>query len=523
MSLTSVYFLIFCIIFVPVYYLVPKKIQWCVLLAASLVFYAFGDLTNIFYVLFVSGLAYISTLLIAQCTKKQKTYLADNKNLLSRDEKKAYKESVKKQKKKYMLAAVLGNIVLLLFFKLLPIANSVFSIKSINFADIIIPLGLSYYTLQTMGYIIDVYWGNVEAESNYLKLLLFVSFFPQVTQGPISDFKQLSSELFSEHNFLYENYSRGFQRLVWGFFKKLIIANKAIGYVLFLYESYDSLSGLTLLLGAFLAMLQLYADFSGYMDIVCGLCEILDIKLPENFNRPFISKSLSEFWRRWHITLGIWFKKYVFFTVGTSRFSKRLLNGIKEKGGNTVAENAVSTVALVSIWFLIGVWHGINLPYILWGLITGAIMIASVWLTPFYSKIKKLLSINDNSKPLAVFGIIKTFILVSILEVFSDAGSLADGTGYIIKMISSFWVFPKSLNELFPYVGAINDFYMVSFGLAAVIAVDLIGIKKDIRTCFSKVPAVIRSILLACAVFVILVVGIQEVISIEGGFMYANF
>lgn len=511
------------LILVPVYYLAPKKIQWCVLLAASLVFYCFGGWTSIFYVLFTSLSAYASTVFMDRLSDRQKAYLKENKESLTKEEKKSYKNSIKRKRKAYMLAAVILNVAVLCFFKFLIPVNSILESKNLDTLNIIIPLGISYYTLQTTGYIIDVFWNNVKAEKNYFKVLLFVSFFPQVTQGPISDFKQLSSELFAGHELTYKNYSWGFQRLMWGFFKKLVVANVMLAYVKDLFENYAEYAGITLFIGIFVVMLQLYADFSGYMDIVCGACEMLGIKLAENFNCPFFSKSLSEFWRRWHITLGAWFKKYVFFTVGTSRFANSLSDKVKKKFGSDAGEKTVSTVALLAIWFSIGIWHSVNLPFVLWGLLNGIIMIISVWLEPFYTKMKTSLKINESSKIWNLFKILRTFALVSALEVFSDAGSLSDGTGYLMRIFRNAAVIPKSFSQLFPYVDEKLHFLISVSGLLAIWAISLLQRKKPFREYTEKIPVFIRICVLVLIFMVIITCGIPVSIENDGGFMYAQF
>ncbi len=523
MSLTSTYFIIFLILLIPIYYLVPKKAQWCVLLVSSLVFYAFGGISNIFYVLFTSVTAFFGTKFLEKCSTEQKTYLKENKETLTKEQKKEYKNSIKKKRKTVMLVTVCLNLAILVFFKLLNPVNSVLEAKGFDSLSIIIPLGISYYTLQTIGYIVDVYWNNVNAEKNYFKVLLFVSFFPQVTQGPISDFKQLSNELFTEHEFTYKNYSWGFQRLIWGFFKKLVIANIMLPYVKDLFENYGTYSGITLFIGVFVVMLQLYADFSGYMDIVCGVCEVLGIKLSENFNAPFFSKSLSEFWRRWHITLGVWFKKYVFFTVGTSRFANGLSDKVGRKFGKTAGEKTISTVALLCIWFSIGAWHSVNLPFILWGLLNGIIMIISVWLEPVYTSVKNKLHINDKTKIWKLFQMARTFTLVSALEVFSDAGTLKDGVGYLIQIFKSLAVIPKSFSQLLPSVDNKTYFAVILLGLICILIISLINTKENVRLYINKMPMIIRVMMLVGIVCVTFAFGMTELMRNGGDFLYAQF
>ncbi len=521
MSLTSMYFLILAVLLIPIFYLVPKKGQWIVLLISSVTFYVFSGWTNIFYVLFATLSSFLATTSMQKLTDKQKKYIKENKATLSKDDKKLYKQKIKSKRKAIMLVCIILNVCILLFFKLyLRLKNS---INALDSWDIIVPLGLSYFTLQTIGYVVDVYWNNVEAEKNPLKVLLFVSFFPQMTQGPISDFKQLTGELFKEHNLTYENFSRGFQRLLWGYFKKIMVATLMSPYVSEIFENYRDYSGIMLFVGMFVVMIQLYADFSGYMDIVCGLCEMLDIKLSENFNHPFISKSLSEFWRRWHITLGAWFKKYVFFTVGTSKFAGSISKKIKEKHGSDAAEKVVSTIALSAIWISIGAWHSLFAPFVLWGLLNGIIMIFSVWMEPVYAKTKLKLNIKEESKIFNLFRIARTFALVSALEVFSDIGSLKDGLNYFVKMITNIPMGLGLKSSFLFTTGGTKDLLIMAACFALMAFVDVCSLKCQFRDKFNKVHFLIRIIILLFIFALLAIVGIHTLVESDGGFMYAQF
>ena len=519
MLLTSSYFLIFLIALIPIYYLFPKKVQWVILLAASMVFYLFSGWTNIFYMIGVSLIAFISTQFIQRNIEAEKKYLKENKDILSKEQKKSHKALSKKKRKRMMLCGVLPIVFLLIIMKCLRPVNNLLLSNDYDIIQLMVPLGLSYYSLQTIGYIIDVYWNKIHAEKNYFKLVLFVSFFPQITQGPISDFKDLSTQLTAEHPFRYDRFAGGFQRLLWGYFKKLVVANLMAPYVSDLFENYSHYTGITLFVGLFVVMIQLYADFSGYMDIVCGCCEILDIKLSENFDRPFFSHSLAEFWRRWHITLGIWFKKYVFFPVGMSRISKVISKEFDEN----LNDKLISTLALLSIWFLIGVWHGVTLPFILWGMATGVIMIISVWLEDFYAKCREKLHIKDKSRWFGMLQIARTFTLVSLLEVFSDAGSLRDGCGYILSIFFSASKIPTDFSTFMPFVDNTMRLIFVVVGLLMMLVFSIVGRKQSIRIYFNKLPLVIRAIALAGLFCIIVSVGIVALIEEDGGFLYANF
>lgn len=366
MSLTSIYFIIFIIALVAIYYVVPKRTQWVVLLVASVIFYCMAGIKNFIYICITGASTYIATRLMQLITKDQKRVLKENVKTLSKEQKALIKKKNKQKRKTVMVITLILNFGILCFFKYFHFAlEQVNAIVTVfggspiqDSVRLLIPLGISFYTFQTMGYLIDVYWDKCDAEGNFFKVLLFVSFFPQVIQGPISDFNQLKLQLFSQHSFKYQNYSRGCQRMLWGFFKKMVIANTLSPYVQDVFSHYVDYSGITVLIGAFLYSIQIYADFSGYMDIVCGLCEIMDIKLTENFNRPYFSKSIAEYWRRWHISLGAWFKTYIYYPIAVAKWNQKLGRILQQRFGKVFGQTVPASIALVIVWLTTGLWHG---------------------------------------------------------------------------------------------------------------------------------------------------------------------
>ena len=301
MSITSLSFVIFFGIVLIVYYLIPRKLQWVLLLISSVFFYCYSGWQYFIYVLITASTVFFASKAITDINIRQKAFLKENKGILSKEEKSKYKVRNKRKRKAVFLTALLVNLGILCYFKynhfFLEQINGVLSWYRIepikDTFSIILPLGISFYTFQAIGYLLDIYWDTFEPETNFLKFLLFISFFPQMTQGPISEFSQLSKELFKPHAFVYKNFSWGFQRMIWGFFKKMIIADTLSPWVNTLFQNYNSYSGVSLFFGTVVYGIQLYADFSGYMDIMCGLCEIMGIRLAENFDRPYFSRSIA--------------------------------------------------------------------------------------------------------------------------------------------------------------------------------------------------------------------------------------
>ena len=530
MSITSFVFILFIFATLIVYYVAPKKYQWVILLVSSVAFYLLSSLRGAVFVLITASSIYAATLIMQNMSEKRKAYLKKHKEDLSKEEKEKYKNSVKKKRKAVFLATLLLNIGLLCFFKYFHFAfEQIGSLiaafggaKPVDSLNFIVPLGISFYTFQSTGYLINVYWENYKPERNYFKVLLFVSFFPQITQGPISEFDQLSGELFKEHSFTYKNYSWGFQRMLWGLMKKMVIANTLSPWVQDVFANYSSYSGITTLIGAFLYSVQIYADFSGYMDIMCGFCEMLDIRLAENFERPYFSKSIAEYWRRWHITLGAWFKQYIYYPIAVSKWNRNLGKKLTEKCGKSIGKNLPATIALVAVWFTTGLWHGASWAYIAWGGVNGLFIIFSMWMEPVYDKTKKILHIKEDKWLWRAFQTIRTFVLITFIKVLPEVGTLSQGLG-LWKRIFTEHTLPRSKSALLPFLGntETKNVLIVCFLILLLFLSSLLQRKKAIRDYFNRIPIFIRIILLVLLAFVVIMVGVP--VSKEGAFLYAGF
>ena len=325
MYFTSYQFVLFVLILMLLYYLLPKKFQWILLLIGSYVFYAFSGIDNLIYFLTTTISTYIAGMKLKKLKDKQKTYLKDKKEILSRQDKKEYKNKMKKKQWNILLICLLFNFGVLAVVKYtnFMIGNingiiGIFNGQPLSFVNIALPLGISFYTFQTMGYIIDVYRGTCEVQENIFKLSLFTSFFPQLIQGPISRYNDLSKTLYQEHDFDLREVNFGLQRVLWGYFKKLVIADRILVAVNTLIGDPATYDGIFVLVGMIYYGIELYADFTGGIDITIGISQMLGIRLVENFDRPYFSKDIAEYWRRWHITMGTWFKDYIFYPLSVN-------------------------------------------------------------------------------------------------------------------------------------------------------------------------------------------------------------
>ncbi len=536
MDLLSFRFILFCAVVVIVYFAVPKRAQWWVLLAASMAFYASDGVRNVIFVLITATSTYAATLLMQRLADGQKAWLKENKSLVSKEEKDAYKSKVQFRRRLVLVVALVINFGLLGYFKYLQLIVSTLSHIIAGFGgtavfdlwELIVPLGISFYTFQTMGYLIDVYWKKVEPEKNYLKVLLFVSFFPQMTQGPISNFKALTTELFTKHSFTYHQFSWGVQRMLWGFFKKLVVANLLAGYVENVFVNYHGYSGITTFIGALMYAVEIYADFSGYMDIICGFCEILGIKLTENFQRPYFSKSIAEYWRRWHITLGVWFKTYLYYPVAMLKPNQRLGRWAKNKfpkHGKMIGDTLPATISLVVVWLVTGLWHGASWGYVVWGGLNGVFIIFALWMEPITTRWKTNLGIRENAFYWRAFTVIRTFVLVTFIKVLPEVGTLRDGAGLWVNIFAS-RVGVHSWQELLPFVDlqtAKVPFIVVLLGIAAIFVTSLIQRRQPIRQWLENHTNYIARIAIFAGLFVVIMLFGYPTIAQTGGFMYAQF
>ena len=327
----------------------------------------------------------------------------------------------------------------ILFYKALKIENAeLFPDNAISgqsvFHGWIVPLGFSYYTLSLIGYLADVYWRKEKAEKNYFKLLLFTIYFPKILEGPISKYRFFSSQLLDDHKFDYGQICFGLQRMIWGYFKKIIIADRLALFVNEVFGNPFEHFGSDFLIAAILGAVQLYCDFSGCMDIGLGISECFGIRLEENFNRPFSSRTVAEFWRRWHITLGIWFKDYVYMPISASPKIIELTKQIRKRFGKRTGKIFSTTIPLLIVWILTGLWHGSGFNYLLWGLYWGALIILSLVFDPEIKKLTKYFKINTNTAFFILFQKTRTFILF-VISRFITLPKTLDVTWYAFKQI----------------------------------------------------------------------------------------
>lgn len=451
MNYTSLNFFLFIAVTALLYFLFPwKKYKWTILLAASYFFYCVAGYKYVGFILFTTLSAYSAALWLESYGLKAKQLLKENKSAWDKAQIKAYKNKVKQHKHRILTLAVVLNIGILAFLKyynffagslndLLGTLRMDFSVPTLK---LFLPLGISFYTFQTVGYVVDVYREKISAEKNPAKLALFVSFFPQIIQGPIGFYDRLAHQLYEPHTFDFTRFKHGCELILWGFFKKLVIADRAVIAINTVVGDYDSYGGTTLTFTILLYALQLYADFSGGIDISRGVAQIFGIEISENFKRPYFARNISEYWRRWHISLGEWMKEYVFYPIAMSplftNFSKSIR---KSKFGQTTAGAHVAkvfptSIASLIVFFLVGVWHGANWKYAAFGLWNGGIIMISTLLKPVFDATNQKLHIDTGSSWFNLFQMARTFIVVLIGYVFDVAPDFSSSMETFRKILS---------------------------------------------------------------------------------------
>ena len=387
MAFTSFDFLGFAALVVLAYYLFPRKTRWVALLLASYAFYLISSAQTLVFLVLTTVVTFIGGHFIGTENAKSKAYLAENKESLTREDKKAHKDAVKKRKRKLVALILILDFGVLAILKYFRVYLEMLQIPGVSFdlGIVLLPLGISFYTFQSAAYIIDLYRDKIEADKNLFKFALFMSFFPQIVQGPIARYDHLAHQLYEGHKFECVNLAHGAQLMLWGFFKKLVIADRAAILVNQVFDNYGDYSGWPIALALVFYMIQIYGDFSGGIDIARGVARCMGIDMARNFRRPYFSGSLSEFWRRWHISLSSWCRDYIFFPISLSKTFGKAGRNLRSALGDRIGKLFPIIVAQLATFVTIGLWHGADFKYVAYGLYNALVIISGLLLEPSHS------------------------------------------------------------------------------------------------------------------------------------------
>ncbi len=416
MLFNSYNFLIFFPIVVLIYYIIPHKIRYIWLLVASYYFYMCWNAKYALILLFSTAVTYASGLLIKKANK------------IENDKRRTRWKNI------FVALSFVMNLSILFLFKYFDFAveniNRVLSVLHMQILnpsfDVVLPVGISFYIFQALSYTVDVYRKDVEAERNFLKYALFVSFFPQLVAGPIERSKNLLKQVHERHYWDGQRVKDGLLLMIWGGFQKIVIADRVAIVVNTVFNKFPQYGGMYVVVAAILFAFQIYCDFAGYSTIAIGAAKVMGFELMENFNAPYFSMSVAEFWRRWHISLSSWFKDYLYIPLGGNRKGKLR-----------------KYINLMIVFLVSGLWHGAKWSFVVWGGLNGIFQIIGERLKGIRDWLVEKLHLNRETASHKIYKIITTFALIDLTWIFFRA----DGFKQALKMIKSIftqynpWIF----------------------------------------------------------------------------------
>lgn len=488
MLFNSAHFAIFFPIVIALYFIIPHRFRWVLLLGASYYFYM------------ASKPEYILLIILSTCID----YYASIR---------MGRETEKKKRKKYLYLSLFSNLGLLMVFKYFNFFNDtlkhIFTSFNLSYGvpkfSLLVPMGISFYTFQTLSYTIDVYRGVRKPEKHFGIFALYVSFFPQLVAGPIERSEKLLPQFYEKHRFDYKRVTDGLKRMMWGFFKKLVIADRASILVKAVYDDPTKFKGLPLVIATVVFAFQIYCDFSAYSDIAIGSAKIMGFDLMENFRSPYFSKSIKEFWSRWHISLSSWFKDYLYIPLGGNRVSvpRYYFN-------------------MFIIFLVSGLWHGANWTYVVWGALHGTYMVLGEILKPIKKKAVKFLKLEKVPILHNFIRMCITFGLVCFAWIFFVAENLGDAV-YVVKNIgygASQWINVAYVKSTLSSLGL--DKVGITVLVMSIIFMEIvqgISLKKNVIDMFSRRPIWIRWAFYYVMIVVIFLFGVFT----ETKFLYFQF
>lgn len=512
MSLISMEFLLFVLAAVTGYYLIPRRFQWIWLLAFSYIYYVSGGIRVTCFLIFTTVTTYLAGRQMEQASETAQD-----------------KKAEKRRKKRILTGTLALNFGVLGALKYTNfVLGTISSITGGEFEPLklLLPLGISFYTFQSMGYLLDVYWGRSQAEHNLFRFALFVSFFPQILQGPIGRFGNLGKQLYASHSLDRKSIEGGFLRILWGYFKKMVIADNAVIFVNAIFDHPDIYDGLGLV-GVLAYSIQLYCDFSGGMDVVIGIAQLFGIQLDENFKRPYFAVSITDFWHRWHITLGTWMKDYVFYPASLSGWMKSFSKFAKKTFGKQTGRTLPICLANLIVFLVVGIWHGAAWKFIIYGLYNGLIIAFSGLMAPSYRKWKKALGISDDSKGFHLFQIFRTFVLVNISWYFDRAGDVKTAFLMMKNTLTKFnlsQILEPGI-EIGEASGTAYTMIAIAVILGGCLLLFLVSVFQergiDLTEIFARQNWLVKAVVYLCLILMAPMLGQPS--GEAGGFIYAQF
>lgn len=531
MAFVSLPFILFIAAVTAVYFIVPKRFQWCVLLAGSYLYFWINSKWLVLILFAATLVTFLTGQAIYRVSSSGKKYIKENAKSLTPQDKKLYKENTKKKTRRILavgIILVLGTLLFLKYFNFFAVnSNKVLKVAGVEIPtlNLLLPIGISFYTLQAIAYMVDIYRGKYEPDRHLGKFMLFMSYFPQIVQGPIARYNKLAYQFYEEHRFDYKRVMFGIQLILWGWMKKVIIADRIATPANEIFSNYPQYSGFMVFLGAVFYGLQVYTDFSGGMDIARGVSQIFGIELELNFLQPYFSTSIEDFWRRWHMTLGGWMKDYIFYPLSLSKAFGNLSKKTRKLLGQFIGKRLPAFLAMFIVYFLVGFWHGAEWKYIAYGIWNGTFIMTGILLTEVYQKVREKLGIEETTFTWRLFQIIRTFIIVSLGRFFPRANGFRDALAMFRQMTVEWWDFSFIVDGRLLELGLDNaNMILLAIAIIILFAVDYLHEKGvQIRETIAQQHIIFRWIIYLVAVFAILIFGIYGPGYDSAGFIYEQF
>ncbi|MCA9407393.1 MAG: MBOAT family protein [Candidatus Omnitrophica bacterium] len=481
MLFNSVQFFIFFPIVVGIYFLTPYRGRWIWLLASSYYFYMCWKPEYILLIILSTLIDYYAALQMGKTSNKQ-------------------------QRKKFLILSLISNLGILFAFKyfnffndsLSAVFNSFNIFYNVPTFKVLLPVGISFYTFQTLSYSIDVYRGHKEPEKHLGIFALYVAFFPQLVAGPIERSTRLLPQFYQKYDFDYHRVCDGLKLMGWGLFKKVVIADRLAIYVNSVYNNAHDFTGIPLILATYFFAFQIYCDFSGYSDIAIGASRVMGFDLMKNFDRPYFSKSVAEFWKRWHISLSTWFRDYLYIPLGGNRVSQHrwLIN-------------------IMIVFLISGLWHGAKWTFFIWGALHGFYLLFSIWSKELRAKIHTQFHLDQFPKLSQILSVIITFHLVLFAWIFFRANSLSDAAYIITHLFSNIqWKLTGAATGLSKI-----DAVVAVWAIIVLEIVHLVQSKRNIYQLIKKQPSWLQWGVYYSLIFSILFFGVHS----HNQFIYFQF
>ena len=523
MLFVSYGFIAFLIAFIICYYTVFKRFQWQFLLFAGLLFYFYAGKVYLIYMALVTAGVWFASLKIDDIYVN----ISKRNSELKAEEKHRFTGPGKVKKWLYFgLIFSLGTLIVVKYADFvianINLVSSAFTGgEGFKFLNLILPMGISFYTFKSISYLVDVYRKKYRVQRNFFKFALYISFFPQLIQGPISRFDHISESLFTRHNYNHKSFIRGLYRLLWGYFKKMVIADRILPVVLTIVSDPETYNGVFAFMGIMFYAVQIYADFSGGIDITIAIAEMLGIKVEENFIRPYFSKNVKEYWRRWHITMGAWFRDYVFYPLSVSPFMLKLSKFSRKHLGKNIGKRVPVYISALMVWFLTGLWHGAGWNFVVWGLLNGLCILISDELKPVFAAFHKLIPIKKLPfRTYDAFSAIRTVFIMSSIRMLDCYGDV----GVTFKVFFSiFWVNNWGKAVVTDLGITTADYLVLAVGVVVLFLVSLASRTADIRDRILAKNEIVWYPVLALLFVTILIFGVYGIGYDSSQFIYNRF